>query len=222
MLGDGHATLNFLFKGGDGERYIGTAGHYILRPPKVEVVWPRDRGPVAFDGGASGSDVSFYGIVDHRPGVTETFSRLSSRLRRVIATSHCRLDRRARANAQTCHFGGPTRMNAATIPATEPTLLHFFGGSLGGFSASTNSWVMPARTGVANGLPDPDRMSFNGFSSIGDSGAPVISEDGGAVALIFGPDDNAMDDGHVGTIGATRFAPQIARAAKVLGTKLRS
>src|SRR3989442_11724055 len=53
----GHCTLNFLFLGSDGSRYIGTAGHCILNTPQYggagEMTWAPGTGPEARDGGGS-------------------------------------------------------------------------------------------------------------------------------------------------------------------------
>ncbi|HEV2075557.1 MAG TPA: hypothetical protein VGR10_04915, partial [Thermoleophilaceae bacterium] len=50
----GFCTLNFLFRDGDGDRYIGTAGHCILGDGRYRKVREREwggRGPVARDAG---------------------------------------------------------------------------------------------------------------------------------------------------------------------------
>ena len=50
----GQCTLNFLFQGSDGSRYIGTAGHCILGTSPIggdvgEMAWAPGTGPVARD-----------------------------------------------------------------------------------------------------------------------------------------------------------------------------
>jgi hypothetical protein len=121
-----------------------------------------------------------------------------------------RLDRGVAASPQMCHFGGPTGVNADRTRPPTPVVLEQFGqGILVGS-------IVPARTYVALGLPDPDHINALGLAVPGDSGSGVMSSDGRAVGVLvtLGVGTEA---GQVGDVGITRIAPQIKRAAAVTG-----
>jgi hypothetical protein len=81
--------------------------------------------------------------------------------------------------------------------------------------------VLPARTALAIGMPDPDHVFANGVVVPGDSGSGIISSDGRAVGVIVTTGVHTASIGtsgvDAGTMGITRLAPQIARAAQVTG-----
>jgi hypothetical protein len=200
----GQCTFNFLFNGSDGRRYIGTAGHCILGESPIggdvgEESWAPGTGPEATDAAGNRIGEFAYAILQD----PKDFA--------VI-----RLDPGVEASPQMCHFGGPTGVN--TDQGSAPVVLNYFGNGLGVGS------VLPARSALALGMPDPDHVFANGVVIPGDSGSGVISSDGRAVgvAVTLGLHTGAIGTGgiDVGTIGITRLAPQEARAEQVLGHSL--
>jgi hypothetical protein len=200
----GQCTFNFLFLGSDGNRYMGTAGHCILGSSPTggdvgERTWAPGSGPVARD--ASGSRIGefAYAILQD----PKDFSLI-------------RLDPGVPANPQMCHFGGPTGTN--TDQGAGAVVLHHFGQGVGVGA------VLPARSAVAIGTPDPDHVFAQGAVVPGDSGSGIISDDGRAVGVIVtvGLHSSSIGTGGVdaGDVGITRLAPQVARAGQVLGTSL--
>ena len=117
-----------------------------------------------------------------------------------------------------CHFGGPTGTNTDQPGLTSPVVLNHFGN---GLAIGT---VLPARSAVALGMPDPDHVYAEGAVVPGDSGSGIISSDGRAVGVIV---TTGLHSSSIGTAGAdaglmgvTRLAPQEARAEQVLGVGL--
>ncbi|MEX2459045.1 MAG: hypothetical protein WD770_08680 [Actinomycetota bacterium] len=191
----GQCTFNFVFNGSDGRSYIGTAGHCIL-PGDGEQSWAPGTGPEARD--ASGARVGeFAYAVLQDP---KDFSLI-------------RLDPGVPVNPQMCHFGGPTGINSATTSAT--TVLHHFGQGLG------VGLLVPGRSAVAVGMPDPDHVFAMGAVVPGDSGSGIISSDGRAVGVIVTTGVHIASLGtsgvDAGLMGVTRLAPQLARANQVTG-----
>jgi hypothetical protein len=82
--------------------------------------------------------------------------------------------------------------------------------------------LVPARSAVALGMPDPDHVFANGAAIFGDSGSGVISSDGGAVGVLVTIGVHlaslGTDGVDAGVVGITRIGPQIARAGQLLGT----
>jgi hypothetical protein len=115
-----------------------------------------------------------------------------------------------------CHFGGPTGINADIT--ADPVVLNHYGNGLAIGS------VLPARTGVALGMPDPDHVFAQAVALPGDSGSGIISADGRAVGVVVtvGVHSGSVGTGGVdaGITGITRLTPQVARAASVLGIGL--
>jgi Trypsin-like peptidase domain len=193
-------TLNFLFRGSDGRRYIGTAGHCVLGKSNLDAsggerVWRPRRGPVARDGEGNPIGRFAYAVLED----PRDFALI-------------RLRRQADASAQMCHFGGPTAINADRTAATVE--LNYYGnGTLFGET-------VPARSMVAFGMPDPDHVFAQGAASPGDSGAGVISADGRAVGVLVsaGVHAGSVGEGGVdaGAVGITRIGPQLERAAERL------
>ena len=198
---NGQCTFNFLFQGSDGRRYIGTAGHCILGDDPLggdagEQSWAPGAGPEARDGDGNRIGEFAYAILKD----PKDFA--------VI-----RLDPGVAANAQMCHFGGPTGVN--TDQGADPVLLHHFGQGLGVGA------VLPARSALAAGMPSPDHVYAAGAVVPGDSGSGIISADGRAVGVIVTTGLHTGSLGtsglDAGTMGVTRLAPQVARAEQVLG-----
>lgn len=155
----GGCTWNFLFKGSDGHKYMGTAGHCLVS--KGEKIWKRGEGSKVeglIEGGqervgeaayADNSGIRDFGLV--------------------------RLDRGVPTSPTMCHFGGPT--SGAIDPATGTLLEHYGNGLVYGDT-------IPARTSVANGQGDKWTVYSAGAALFGDSGSAVITEDGHAVGAL--------------------------------------
>jgi hypothetical protein len=202
----GQCTFNFLFNGSDGQRYIGTAGHCILGESPVggdvgEESWAPGQGPVARDGAGNRIGEFAYAILED----PKDFALI-------------RLDPGVEASPQMCHFGGPTGTNADQPGLQSPVVLNHFGQGVG------VGTVLPARSALALGMPDPDHVYAEGAVVPGDSGSGIISDDGRAVGVIVtvGIHSASIGTGGIdaGTVGITRLPPQEARAEQVLGTSL--
>jgi hypothetical protein len=191
-------TLNFVFEGRvrtstgtlvSAGTFIGTAGH-CATAPGTERSW-NGNGPIAI--GSTGTRIGR--VVYANDTDPRDFALI-------------KLDSGVEWKAEMCHFGGPTGTNTST--STGTTILHHYGQGLGTYQ------TVPARTAVANGLPNPDTAYAAGAQSFGDSGAPVISSDGRAVgvAVTVGVTVRGTE---AGTIGITRLPPQVERARQVLG-----
>jgi hypothetical protein len=199
----GTCTFNYRFDGvtydGLGNaittRYIGTGGHCILQQ-NGEQTWAAGTGPVARNAANQRIGEFAYAVL----GGVRDFALI-------------RIDAGVEANPQMCHFGGPTGINDDR--ASGLVELQHFGQGLALGSA------IPARTAVANGMPDPDRVAANGAAVFGDSGSGINSADGRAVGVIvtigvhwYGGVQTA------GFMGITRLSPQLRRAEQSLGATL--
>jgi hypothetical protein len=200
----GFCTFNFLFTGGDGRRYVGTAGHCILGDDPFggdagERSWAPGAGPVARDSQGRRIGEFAYAILQD----PKDFALI-------------RLDPAVAANPQMCHFGGPTGVNADR--PSSPVVLQHFGQGVGVGD------VVPARSATALGMPDADHVYAQGAVVPGDSGSGIVSADGRAVGVIVTTGLHlgsiGTDGVDAGTTGITRIAPQAARAEQVLGTSL--
>jgi len=201
----GQCTTNFLFETPAHERFIGTAGHCILGEGPVadragEKLWPKGQGSVVKDGEGHRIGEFAYAVLQD----PKDFALI-------------RIDQGVESSPEMCDFGGPNGINDDSTG--DPTVLHYFGNGVG------IGQVLPARSAVAMGLPNPDHVFAAGLALPGDSGSAVISEDGRAVGVLvtvgvhgFGIDENGGID--FGTVGITRIAPQLARASQALGLKL--
>ncbi|MGH8993950.1 MAG: hypothetical protein ACRDYV_03405 [Acidimicrobiia bacterium] len=199
----GLCTYNFLFSAPDGSRYIGTAGHCILGTTPVagsagEKLWPKGGGPTAKTGGKRVGEFAYAVLEDPKD-----FALI-------------RLDPGVEASAEMCHFGGPTGTFEGHSP--DPTVVEYYGNGVGIGS------TLPARSGMAIGVPNDDHVYALGLALPGDSGSGVISDGGLAIGVLvttglhgFGFDENGLD---FGTMGITRIGPQIARASEALGFPL--
>src|SRR6266480_3010604 len=198
----GQCTLNFLFQGSDGSRYIGTAGHCILGTSPIggdvgEMAWAPGTGPVARDADGNPIGEFAYAILQD----PKDFSLI-------------RLDPLVDANAGMCHFGGPTAVNDDRPGLTELVVLNWFGNGVGVGA------VLPARSALAAGMPDPDHVFADGAAAPGDSGSGVISSDGRAVGVVVTVGVHLGTSFDSGVIGITRLTPQVERAQQVLGVDL--
>lgn len=216
-------TAGFLFKAG-GHNYVSTAGHCaglnspedgLLLPEGEERMWRPGEGAAVYDRHGLRIGEFAYAIrtmEDPEPAP----------LPRDADFALIRLDRGVSWSAQMCHFGGPTGTNADESAVMELVTLQYFGNTVaGGYDYVRGEWVWPARTAIANGMPDRHKVMASGHASGGDSGAPVTTEDGRAVGLLAGPPDDVPHQGHAGAFVVGRLTPQVARAEVVLGRPLR-
>src|SRR2546430_186360 len=198
----GQCTMNFLFRGSDGSRYIGTAGHCILGASPIggnvgETSWAPGKGPVARDSAGSRIGEVAHAILQD----PKDFSLI-------------RLDPQAQASAAMCHFGGPTGVNDDRPGLTQPVVLEWFGNGIVAGSA------LPARSAIAAGMPSPDHVFAQGAATPGDSGSGVISSDGraGGVLVTVGGHTASVGSGGLdaGLIGMTPVTPHVERAPQGL------
>lgn len=198
--GIGFCTFNFLFRGSDGRRYIGTAGHCILGSGTFstnagERTWRRGLGPWAKD--ASGRRIGeFAYAIEQDP---KDFSLI-------------RIDVGVPSNPQMCFFGGPIGVSTASTGAGS--ILHHFGNGVGVGD------VLPARSAIALSMSNADHIYAYGAVVPGDSGSGLIADDGRALGVIVTTGVHFAGLTDTGTLGATRIGPQIARAAQKLGIRL--
>lgn len=198
----GNCTMNFLFEGFKlvkGQkvstgRYVGTAGHCIVSVG-VERTWSGATGPIAYDGaGKRIGTVVYATLVDPKD----------------FALIH--LDPGVQANAQMCHWGGPLALNREL--SKDPVVLRQSGQGEG-FGQS-----VPGRTHLGTSMANANHVRALGPALYGDSGSPVITDDGEAVGVLVaggvfaGVRTDAVDSG---IIQITRLGPQMDRAANQLG-----
>ncbi len=187
----GFCTMNFLFRDGRGNRYIGTAGHCILNG-NGERQWNPGAGPIAKDGQGRAIGRFRYAVL---------------RGEKDFGLIKLNQSGSNRAKPRMCHFGGPTGVDSSR-PRRLVTLQHYGQGIVTGN-------VTPARTFVAKGMRDRDQVFAQGTVAPGDSGGPVTRRGSGrAVGLVV------TIGGGPGLVGITRVPPQEARAENVIGRSL--
>lgn len=195
-------TLNFLFRGSDGHRYVATAGHLLA--DEETHVW-KGTGPTARidDGTVIGRAV----FASNFNGGDRDFALI-------------KLKRGVKSDPAVCHWGGPTGINDDL--SDEPTVLRLYGKGTG------IGDVVPARTMLAANTSNEMIVGATGVVMLGDSGSPVISEDGRAVGIqflagvIFGSNvAGGQTEGLTpGTVGVYRLRPQMELAEQALRMKL--
>src|SRR6266513_5891169 len=195
----GQCTLNFLFQGSDGSRYIGTAGHCILGTSPFggdvgEMSWAPGTGPVARDSAGNPIGEFAYAILQD----PKDFSLI-------------RLDPLVEASAAMCHFGGPTAVNDDRPGLTELVVLNWFGNGVGVGA------VLPARSAVAAGMPSPDHVFAQGVAAPGAPGRFsariwLCSSHPSSSSPPRGPQALAPESGSGGTMAPDDFFPD-ARVA---------
>jgi hypothetical protein len=192
-------SLNFVFRGSDKRVYIGTAGHCISDESGDELTgehsWGPRQGPLVRDGEENPIGRVAYSI-----------------LRGTRDIALIRLNKSVVPNPSLCEYGGPTAINNDLTE--RMVVLNFYGNGLllGG--------LIPARSIIAPGMPNPDIVHADGPAAPGDSGAGVISADGRAVGVLVTFGLHTGDPGF-GLIGVTRLAPQLALARQATGVRFR-
>jgi hypothetical protein len=98
-----------------------------------------------------------------------------------------------------CHFGGPTEVNAE-MPS-GPLLLRHYGNGVAIGS------VLPARTGLAFRMPDPNHVFAQALAVPGDSGSGIISDNVRAVGVLVtvGVHSSNIGSGGVDAGGHPRY-----------------
>ena len=190
----GQCSFNFMFRDNENRRYMGTAGHCVLDGP-AEKTWSDGIGPPAkVDGVVIGEFV--YAVLND----LRDFSLI--RLRDGVD-----------ASAEMCNFGGPTGL---AQNSAGPVVLHHVGHGIG-------VGTLPARTGLATSMTDPDIVAAVLAATPGDSGSAVIDATGGAVGVLVALEVATAGNGllpGVGPVLITRIEPQRAMAANALGVDL--
>lgn len=214
LAGGGGCTLNFLFVGSDARRYIGTAGHCLIgaegegpvqETKDGEISWRPGSGIVATDDTGKRIGESAYAI--HLDGYDFALIRL---------------DRGVRSSPSMCHWGGPKGINSDMTDGA--VLLRHYGHGAGSGRApviimGNEPYLVPARSALTTSLSDPLRVYAWGHASFGDSGGPVISDDGRAVGVTVSLSTLPVLTG--GNVGITRLPIQVRRAEKMMGISLR-
>jgi hypothetical protein len=183
-----------MFRGSDGHRYVSTAGHCVLPSDGPAIhTWAAD-GPPAFDG--RGRLIGHFAYAkDDDP---DDFALI-------------RLNEGVRSSPRMCHFGGPVAI--AREHRDMPALLHYYGNGLsvrGGNEVDLTT--VPARSAVVRHTLARRFAAAHGVAYFGDSGGPVITEDGRA----FGLTVSLLPTG----FGITRLPHQLDLAERALGIEL--
>ena len=153
----GGCTLNFVFAGSDGHRYIGTAGHCILGGDADGVVFA-----------SPGPEAKVFG---QRIGEFAYATLNGSRDFALI-----RVDPAVAVDPEMAHFGGPTAVY--TDHSGTPVVLHHYG------VMSAAGTFLPARSAVARVTTDTRYVQSYGAAVWGDSGSAVIDSKGRAVGVL--------------------------------------
>lgn len=186
----GRCTMNFLFNGSDGHRYMGVAGHCVI--DSGERTWAAGTGPLATVNGQRVGEWS-YAVY----GGGRDFALV-------------RLDAGVPATGELMHFGGPTGLY--TAHAATPSVLHHYG------QISTTGNLVPARSMVALNTLSSTHVSAAGTGVWGDSGSAVIDSDGLAVGVLVTL--GGFSGYSAGTNGITRLDNQLGVASSRLGVSL--
>jgi hypothetical protein len=216
----GTCTLGFILAGSDGATYAATAGHCVLDtslPGDQRRTYPRGTGPdVSLTGNADGSTTS-RGTIGKV--VYAEFARTEADddwydFALIRINGNVRPDPRVRG------LDRPRYVDNST--ADWPALLSFYG------QGDAFGQVQPARRLVANTMHNPRHVYANGPAFFGDSGAPVLSSDGGAVGIVVGAGGTSVGIG-IGSVELghdealniiCRLKPLLAHATSFLRVRL--
>jgi hypothetical protein len=197
-------TANFLFHGSDGNRYLGTAGHCSGASEGTATVYPPGHGRFADNASATGMPrIGEYAYV-----VYTSMNDLS----RIRDFALIRLNPNVAAMASVCYFGGPTGIATGVIQ--RPFVVHHVGNGIG------FGLVLRARSGVATRVTDPNWGAFLGLGIPGDSGSPVLYEDGRALGVLVQAHALPVSGSGVGDNVYVRPQPMMDAAEAALGIHL--
>jgi hypothetical protein len=213
-----YPTVGFMFNGSDGYRYATTAGHVPLGLESGERTWGSGQGTVSFDVEGNRVGEFVYAIntrAEARPDPLPAGADLA--LIRVNGPGDI--------DNEVCGLGGPHGVDERIIEASQLVEHHWFGatvvgGRVGHPVPAEGPWLAPARSGSSIGMPSEHTVTIVGHASLGDSGAPVLSDDGLAVGWISGPPTATDEILAVGSFVVSRIGPAIERAEEVLGITL--
>lgn len=200
--GPGGCTMNFLFEGSDGYRYVGTGGHCVLHEADANGtrIWQPGTGMEAVD------------VAGRRIGETAFWTLDNATLDFALI----RVDPGVKANPAMCQFEGPTKVYRGSD--RQPALVHLFS------EVSDVGAVLPGRTLVAAfGFPNRHTVDVFGAASPGDSGAPAVLDDGRALGLVSGVGIGWTDPPRfmAGNVFIYRLGPQLRKAERALNIDLR-
>ncbi len=206
-IGDKGCTMNFLFQGRSGHRYVGTAGHCVPGAEGVEA-WRGATGAIATDGAAA--RIGRVAYAAYRPSYPDK-----------LDFALVRLDSRVSGIPTMCGWGGPRGINEEN--PNRLTELRWYG------QGDVLGELSPQRNGYAYGMPEDDFVFFNGPAVTGDSGSGVIDAEGRAVGVLVtvgfhtwsSNPPHLASNGHIGSAGLLRLTPQLERAELELHTRLR-
>lgn len=206
--GGGACTLGFMFTGSDRGAYMSTAGHCLLGtnegPPKT---WKIGAGPaVSTSDGQIGRLVFAENRDSAETGDDYDFALI-------------RLDKGVKGSPEIRVLGTPTGLNSEQ--GQSPATLRTYGHSV--FSAAS-----PAREVLAPNTRHKDHVYAHGPVFQGDSGAPVVDEDGRAVGTILGGGlgrvgvgIGSVDMPHDGAFNIVgRLGPVVQHASSALRVRL--
>lgn len=203
VQGGGGCTLGFLFAGSDGASYMSTAGHCVGGDERPKRTWAKDAGPlVSTDQGPIGRVVFAEDTKD--PDVRDDYD-----------FALVRLDPRVKGSPAIRSYGVPTGINDAQ--ATGPEVLRIYGHGL------VVSQVSRGRELFAPNTRNKNHVYAHGPVLFGDSGAPVIDEEGRAVGTVLGAglrvgSGDTVNDVTPNIIG--RLGPVVKHAADALRIRL--
>lgn len=203
----GKCTMNFLFTGSDGQRYAGTAGHCVLEVGEAK----RFADPKVYDQSGNHIGDAVYAVThgydDPGPIIDFALIRLNA-FGKSIATP------------EMCHFGGPVAIDR--VQGAGEVIHHYGNGSV-------IREALPGRTGVtfdSGFLAGEHTFAYTGdIGAGGDSGSPVIDNDGNALGVLVAGVDLANTKPyypfHGGTPNiVTHLDYHLARAERAMGVDL--
>lgn len=206
--GGGGCTLGFLFAGSDGGSYMSTAGHCVGPDAAPRRTWAKGAGPVvSTEQGRIGRVVFAEDTKD--PEVRDDYD-----------FALVRLDAGVQGSPAIRSFGPPTGVNHEQ--AADPVVLRVHGHGL------VVSLVSQDRELLAPNTKNKDHVYAHGPVLFGDSGAPVIDEQGRAVGTVLGAgarlgSGDTLNDATPNIIGrlgpVTRHASDALRIRFVLRTR---
>lgn len=211
-----YPTFGFMFDGSDGHRYASTAGHVALGLDGGEDTWDGD-GIIASDLERNRVGTFVYAI--------DTRTASQTGLPPGADLALIRVDEGVSTESEVCALDGPFGTDDRIVARPQLVQHKWFGaavpvGRIGHPLPSEGPWLLPARSGVSLGMPDTHTVTVVGHASFGDSGAPVLTQDGLAVGWLSGPIRTLDEIMHPGSFVVSRITPAIERAEAVLGIAL--